>query len=101
MRSSWHFWLSTTATNLAIAVLAATTIWLVGLSSFVLVQLPITLLAGSIGVWLFYVQHQFEDTLLRSSLRAPSGCRADQIFCSFGAITRHAGMGVLGATQGS
>jgi acyl-lipid omega-6 desaturase (Delta-12 desaturase) len=27
-----------------------------------LVQLPITLLAGSIGVWLFYVQHQFEDT---------------------------------------
>jgi acyl-lipid omega-6 desaturase (Delta-12 desaturase) len=29
---------------------------------FLLVQLPITLLAGSIGVWLFYVQHQFEDT---------------------------------------
>ena len=31
MRSSWHFWLSTMATNLAIAVLAATMIWLVGL----------------------------------------------------------------------
>jgi omega-6 fatty acid desaturase (delta-12 desaturase) len=29
---------------------------------FLLVQLPITLLAASIGVWLFYVQHQFEDT---------------------------------------
>ena len=26
-------------------------------------QLPITLLASSVGVWLFYVQHQFEDTL--------------------------------------
>jgi omega-6 fatty acid desaturase (delta-12 desaturase) len=26
------------------------------------VQLPITLLAASIGVWLFYVQHQFEGT---------------------------------------
>jgi acyl-lipid omega-6 desaturase (Delta-12 desaturase) len=26
------------------------------------VQLPITWLASSIGVWLFYVQHQFEDT---------------------------------------
>jgi omega-6 fatty acid desaturase (delta-12 desaturase) len=62
MRSSWHFLLSTMATNLAIAVLAATMIWLVGLGPFLLVQLPITLLAGSIGVWLFYVQHQFEDT---------------------------------------
>ena len=30
---------------------------------FLLVQLPITLIAGSIGVWLFYVQHQFEGTL--------------------------------------
>ena len=50
------------ATNLAIAVLAATMIWLVGLGPFLLVQLPITLLAGSIGVWLFYIQHQFEDT---------------------------------------
>jgi omega-6 fatty acid desaturase (delta-12 desaturase) len=28
----------------------------------VLVQLPIILLAGSAGVWLFYVQHQFERT---------------------------------------
>ena len=62
MRSSWHFWLSTMATNLAIAALAVTMIWLVGLGPFLLVQLPITLLAGSIGVWLFYVQHQFEDT---------------------------------------
>jgi len=63
MRSSWHFWLSTMATNLGIAVLAATMIWLVGLGPFLLVQLPITILAGSIGVWLFYVQHQFEDTV--------------------------------------
>jgi acyl-lipid omega-6 desaturase (Delta-12 desaturase) len=35
---------------------------LVGVGPFLLVQLPITLLAGLIGVWLFYVQHQFEDT---------------------------------------
>jgi acyl-lipid omega-6 desaturase (Delta-12 desaturase) len=62
MRSSWHFWLSTMATNLAIALLAATMIWLVGIGPFSLVQVPITLLAGSIGVWLFYIQHQFEDT---------------------------------------
>jgi omega-6 fatty acid desaturase (delta-12 desaturase) len=29
---------------------------------FLLVQAPITLLASSAGVWLFYVQHQFEHT---------------------------------------
>ncbi len=52
------------ATNVAIVLLAATLIWLVGVNSFLLVQLPITLLAASIGVWLFYVQHQFEDNLL-------------------------------------
>jgi omega-6 fatty acid desaturase (delta-12 desaturase) len=27
-----------------------------------MVQLPIVILAGAAGVWLFYVQHQFEDT---------------------------------------
>ena len=49
MRGSWQLWLSTMATNLAIAVLAATMICVVGLGPFLLVQLPITLLAGSIG----------------------------------------------------
>ena len=33
-----------------------------GVRDFPLVQAPITLLASSAGVWLFYVQHQFEDT---------------------------------------
>jgi omega-6 fatty acid desaturase (delta-12 desaturase) len=58
----WQSWLSTMATNFAIAVLVAALIWLVGFRPFLLVQLPITLLAASIGVWLFYVQHQFEET---------------------------------------
>ena len=62
MRASWQAWLSAMATNAAIAVLVAAMIWLVGIGLFLLVQLPITLLAASIGVWLFYVQHQFEDT---------------------------------------
>jgi omega-6 fatty acid desaturase (delta-12 desaturase) len=35
---------------------------LVGLKSLLLVQLPITLMAGAAGMWLFYIQHQFEDT---------------------------------------
>src|SRR5712672_2797332 len=62
MRGGWQPWLSTMLTNVAIAIVVATMIWLVGVGQFLLVQLPITLLAGSIGVWLFYVQHQFEDT---------------------------------------
>jgi acyl-lipid omega-6 desaturase (Delta-12 desaturase) len=37
--------------------------WLVGIKTFLVIHLPITLLAATIGVWLFYVQHQFEDTL--------------------------------------
>lgn len=62
MRAGWGPWVSTMGTNAAIALLVSTMIWLVGTSTFLLVQIPITLLAASIGVWLFYVQHQFEDT---------------------------------------
>ena len=63
MRGGWQPWLSTMATNVAIAALVATMIWLTSFGTFLLVHLPIMLLAGSIGVWLFYVQHQFEDTV--------------------------------------
>lgn len=55
-------WVSTMATNLAVAILTALMIWAVGLVPFLLVHLPVVLLAGAAGVWLFYVQHQFEDT---------------------------------------
>jgi omega-6 fatty acid desaturase (delta-12 desaturase) len=50
------------ATNLALAALAALLIWSVGLTTFLLVHLPVVLLASAAGVWLFYVQHQFEET---------------------------------------
>jgi omega-6 fatty acid desaturase (delta-12 desaturase) len=62
---SWRAWLSPMATNAAIALLALSLIWFVGVGPFLLVQLPIILLAASIGVWLFYVQHQFEETVWR------------------------------------
>jgi acyl-lipid omega-6 desaturase (Delta-12 desaturase) len=63
MRGGWQPWLSTMATNVAIAALVAAMIWLVGVGAFLLVHIPIMVLAASIGVWLFYVQHQFEDTV--------------------------------------
>jgi acyl-lipid omega-6 desaturase (Delta-12 desaturase) len=62
MRKGWQPWVSTMATNAATAVTMTAVIWLVGIGPFLLVHLPITLLAASIGVWLFYVQHQFEHT---------------------------------------
>ncbi|WP_105384961.1 fatty acid desaturase [Neorhizobium alkalisoli] len=55
-------WVSTMATNLAVAILTALMIWAVGLVPFLLIHLPVVLLAGAAGVWLFYVQHQFEET---------------------------------------
>lgn len=63
MRAGWQPWISTMATNAGIAILAAAVIWLFGIGPFLLIHLPATLLASSIGVWLFYVQHQFEDTV--------------------------------------
>jgi len=48
------------AMNLAILAMATGLIWLFGLKAYALIQLIILLVAGGAGVWLFYVQHQFE-----------------------------------------
>jgi acyl-lipid omega-6 desaturase (Delta-12 desaturase) len=48
-------------TNLALAVVLVLAAGTIGLRTYVLIQLPILLIAGSCGVWLFYVQHQFKD----------------------------------------
>jgi omega-6 fatty acid desaturase (delta-12 desaturase) len=63
MRTGWRPWVSTMATNAGIALAIAAMIWLVGTGPFLLVHLPIMLLAASMGVWLFYVQHQFQDVM--------------------------------------
>ena len=62
IRRRWEPWVSAMATNAAILFLSGFCIWLVGLVPFLQIQLPITLIAASVGVWLFYVQHQFEET---------------------------------------
>jgi omega-6 fatty acid desaturase (delta-12 desaturase) len=48
-------------TNAAIVVIVVIAYFTVGLPALLLTQLPTLLLAGAAGVWLFYVQHQFED----------------------------------------
>ncbi|MFZ4520331.1 MAG: fatty acid desaturase [Bacteroidales bacterium] len=47
------------ATNLGLLLFAAAMSLLMGVKAFILIQLPIISVAGIIGFWLFYVQHQF------------------------------------------
>jgi len=52
-------------TNLALAALITTLSLLIGFKDFIMIWLPVFLLSGAAGVWLFYVQHQFEDAYWR------------------------------------
>lgn len=54
--------LNTYLTNFLAVAIYAGLIYLIGIKAFLLIQLPIILIAGSLGIWLFYVQHQFEDS---------------------------------------
>ncbi len=62
MRSGSRYWVSAMGTNIATALGISVAIYAIGTGPFLLVYLPATLLAASIGIWLFYVQHQFEET---------------------------------------
>lgn len=55
-------WRSVWWTNAAIAGVVALMGAAIGIERFLLVQLPVTFFASSAGIWMFYVQHQFEDT---------------------------------------
>jgi len=54
-------------TDVALVLAIGALCWLIGWQAFLLVQVPTAMLAGSVGVWLFYVQHQFEDTYWQST----------------------------------
>lgn len=54
--------LNTYVANASIIALYALVTWAVGWKAFVLIQGPAFLISGLLGVWLFYVQHQFEDS---------------------------------------
>jgi omega-6 fatty acid desaturase (delta-12 desaturase) len=53
---------SVLATNLLLALLVAASCLTIGWRDYLLVQGPVLVVTGAVGVWLFYVQHQFEDT---------------------------------------
>jgi omega-6 fatty acid desaturase (delta-12 desaturase) len=52
---------SVIGTDIGLVAVIGTLIWVVGWQAYLMVQLPTIMLAGAAGVWLFYVQHQFED----------------------------------------
>jgi acyl-lipid omega-6 desaturase (Delta-12 desaturase) len=58
---------SVLGTDLALVVVVGILCWLIGWQDFLLVWGPASLIAGSAGIWLFYVQHQFEDVCWQSS----------------------------------
>ena len=61
--AGWTPWASTMSTNVAIASVVALLMWLIGPVAFLMIHGPIFLLAATAGVWLFFVQHQFEDAV--------------------------------------
>lgn len=56
------YWVSAGSTNLAIATILAAIWYFGGFMAIVLIFLPSSLIAATAGVWLFYIQHQFEET---------------------------------------
>jgi acyl-lipid omega-6 desaturase (Delta-12 desaturase) len=58
---------SVLATNAALIVLIGALCWLIGWRQFLEIQVPVLLISGATGIWLFYVQHQFEDVYWESA----------------------------------
>jgi omega-6 fatty acid desaturase (delta-12 desaturase) len=62
MTAGWRYWLSSMGTNLMLALLITGLHLLGGWQVLVFIYLPTVIVAATIGVWLFFVQHQFEET---------------------------------------
>jgi omega-6 fatty acid desaturase (delta-12 desaturase) len=62
MNQGWRYWTSAMGTNAMIGIALGLVIWFGGLWPVLLIFLPTSVIAATIGVWLFYVQHQFEQT---------------------------------------
>ena len=52
--------ISVIATNAALAAIIITASVTIGLRIYLIIELPVVVMAATLGIWLFYVQHQFE-----------------------------------------
>jgi acyl-lipid omega-6 desaturase (Delta-12 desaturase) len=87
-----RFWHRILTTDLVIAAAIGGLCLLVGWKDVIIVQLPSAMLAGAAGIWLFYVQHQFEGvywqrhegwTYAESALRGSSHLRLPKVLQFF------------------
>jgi omega-6 fatty acid desaturase (delta-12 desaturase) len=62
-----HIQRSVRGTNLALVLTLGSLCWLLGWRAVLAVEAPLVPLAGGIGIWLFYVQHQFAETYWQRS----------------------------------
>lgn len=61
MTAGSKYWVSAITTNIATALVLGCPIFLFGWATTAMVVVPTLLIAASVGVWLFYIQHQFEE----------------------------------------
>lgn len=59
---------SVVLTNTILLFVVAILSWLMGFTTYLMIQIPVLVFAGMIGIWLFYIQHQFEDAYWTRSL---------------------------------
>jgi acyl-lipid omega-6 desaturase (Delta-12 desaturase) len=87
-----RYWREILATDIALAAVLGGLCVLVGWSAVLIVQLPAAMVAGAAGIWLFYVQHQFEGvywerhdgwSLADSALRGSSYLKLPRILQFF------------------
>lgn len=62
-------WISTMITNLGIVAIALAASFTLGFQTYLLIQLPVIYFASTFGVWLFYIQHQYEDVYWERAMR--------------------------------
>ncbi|HID39016.1 MAG TPA: fatty acid desaturase [Calditrichaeota bacterium] len=80
---------SVMVTNLALLSIVSGLSWWIGFQAYLLIQIPVFFFGGMIGIWLFYVQHQYEGTywansdewnLVQSALNGSSFYKLPKIF---------------------
>jgi omega-6 fatty acid desaturase (delta-12 desaturase) len=62
LKSRRKEWMGVLLNDLILLILVLTASYFIGFGTFLLLYLPIIFIATFIGTWLFYVQHQFEET---------------------------------------
>lgn len=61
-KPSRQMWISVMGLNLALVLFYGSIIFYIGWAAFLAMAIPVAMLTSAAGIWLFYIQHQFEDT---------------------------------------